>query len=93
MAWYEIVNAKSDSYVADRDAEELLRALAAAWRDADGPVDAEVFYGRTRAGARLYYMSLSPEAVTLAERVLASYGATVLAEPPTLAGLEKIRRV
>ena len=32
-------------------------------------------------------------AVALAERVLASYGATLLAEPPTLAGLEKIRRV
>jgi len=82
MAWYEIVNAKSDSYVADRDAEDLLRDVSAALRDAEGPVDAEVFYGRTRSGARLYYFSLSPEAATLAERVLASYGATVLAEPP-----------
>ena len=93
MAWYEIVNAKSDSYIADRDAEDLLRDVSAALRDAEGPVDAEVFYGRTRSGARLYYFSLSPEAATLAERVLASYGATLLAEPPTLAGLEKIRRV
>ena len=93
MAWYEIVNAKSDSYVADRDAEDLLRDLSAALRDAEGPVDAEMFYGRTRSGARLYYVSLSPEAVNVAERVLVSYGATVLAEPPNLAGLEKIRRV
>ena len=93
MAWYEIVNAKSDSYVADRDAEDLLRALSATLRDVEDPVDAEVFYGRTRSGARLYYVSLSPEAVTFAEQVLVSYGATVLAEPPNLAGLEKIRRV
>ena len=93
MAWYEIVNAQRDSYVADRDAEDLVRDLSAALRDADGPVDAEVFYGRTRSGARLYYVSLSPEAVTLAERVLTSSGATLLAAPPHLAGLENIRRV
>src|SRR2546430_16864415 len=91
MAWYEIVNAKNDSYVADRDAEDLLREFSAALRDAEGPVDAEVFYGLTRLGARRYYFSLSPEAVALAERVLASYDATLLAEPPDLAGLEKIR--
>ena len=92
MAWYEIVNAKNDSYVADRDAEDLLREFSAALRDAEGPVDAEVFYGRTHSGARLYYFSLSPEAVALAERVLASYDATLLAEPPDLAGMEHIRR-
>jgi len=55
MTWYQIVNAKSDSYVADRDAEDLLRAFSAALRDADVCVDAEVFYGRTPSGARLYY--------------------------------------
>jgi hypothetical protein len=27
MAWYEIINAKSESYIADRDAEDLLRQL------------------------------------------------------------------
>jgi len=91
MAWYQIVNAKSDSYVADREAEDLLRAFSAALRDADVPADAEVFYGRTRSGARLYFFSLSPEAVALAEWVLTSYDATVLAEPPNLAGMEKIR--
>lgn len=47
MAWYEIVNAKSDSYVTDRNAEDLLREFSAALRDAKGPVDAEVFYGLT----------------------------------------------
>jgi hypothetical protein len=93
VAWYQIVNAKSDSYVADRDAEDLLRTFSAALRDVEDPADAEVFYGLTRSGARLYYFSLSPEAVALAERVLASYDATLLAEPPDLAGLEKIRRV
>ena len=31
MAWYEIINAKSDSFVADRDAEDLLRHFAAAF--------------------------------------------------------------
>ena len=92
MVWYQIVNAKSDSYVADRDAEDLLREFSAALRDADVPVDAAVFYGRTHSGARLYYFSLSPEAVALAERVLASYDATLLAEPPDLAGMEHIHR-
>ena len=92
MAWYQIVNAKSDPYVADRDAEALLRAFSAAVHDVEDPVDAEVFYGRSRSGVRLYYFSLSPEAVTLAERVLAAYDATLLAEPPDLAGLEPIRR-
>ena len=92
MAWYQIVNAKSDSYVADRDAEDLLREFSAALRNADVPVDAEVFYGRTNGGARRYYFSLSPEAVDITERVLASYDATLLAEPPDLAGMEKIRR-
>ena len=93
MAWYQIINAKSESYVADRDAEDLLREFSAALRDAAGPVDAEVFYGLTRAGARRYYFSLSPEAVELAERVLASYDATALTEPPDLTGMEKIRRM
>ena len=32
MAWYEIINAKSDSFVADRDAQDLLRHLATAYR-------------------------------------------------------------
>ncbi len=93
MAWYQIVNAKIDSYVADRDAENLLRQFAAAFHAADVPVDAEVFYGRTPAGARRYYFSLSPEAVDIAERVLASYDATLLTEPPDLTGMEKMRRV
>jgi hypothetical protein len=30
MTWYQIINAKSDSYMADRDAEDLLRQLATA---------------------------------------------------------------
>ena len=30
MAWYEIINAKSDSYIADRDAEDMLHQLAKA---------------------------------------------------------------
>jgi len=56
-------------------------------------MDAAVFYGRTVHGARRYYFSLSPEAVELAERVLAAYDATELAEPPDLTGMEKIRRL
>jgi hypothetical protein len=93
MAWYQIINAKSDSYVADRDAEDLLRQLSAIFQAADGPVDAEGYYGRTANGARRYYFSLSPEAVDLAARVLASYEATALTEPPDLTGMEKIRRM
>jgi hypothetical protein len=93
MPWYQIINAKSDSYVADRDAEDLLRQLATALQTADGPVDADVFYGHTSNGARRYYLSLSPEAVELAERVLASYDATELTAPPDLTGMEKIRRL
>ena len=92
MAWYEIINAKSESYIADRDAEDLLRRLATALQTEDGPVDAEVFYGLTANGARRYYFSLSPEAVELAERVLASYDARELTAPPDLTGMEKIRR-
>jgi hypothetical protein len=30
MAWYEIINAQSESFLADRDAEDLLRQLAMA---------------------------------------------------------------
>ena len=93
MAWYQIINTKSDSYVADRDAEDLLRQFSAAVQAADVPVDAEVFYGRTSRGARQYYFSLSPEAVVLTERVLALYDAIALADPPDLTGMEKIRRL
>ena len=32
MVWYEIINAKSDSYSADRDAEDMLRHLARPYR-------------------------------------------------------------
>ena len=91
MAWYQIVNTINDSYVADRDAEDLLRHVSAALRDADSPVEAEVFYGRTPSGARLYYFSLSPEALARVHRVLDSYAATVLATPPNLTDLQKIR--
>ena len=93
MAWYEIVNAKSDSYVADRDAEDLLRHFSAVFRAAEDPMGAEVFYGRTTNGARRYYFSLSPEAVERAERVLALYDATELTDPPDLTGMEKIRQL
>ena len=93
MAWYEIINAKSDSYVADRDAEDLLRQLVTALQAAEVSVAAEVFYGRTTNGARRYYLSLSPEAVERAERVLASYDATELTTPPDLTGMEKIRQM
>ena len=93
MAWYEIINAKSDSYVADRDAEDLLYQLATALQAAEVPVDAEGFYGRTSNGARRYYLSLSPEAVERAERLLASYDATELTAPPDLTGMEKIRQL
>ena len=60
---------------------------------AEVPVDAEVFYGRTSNGARRYYLSLSPEAVDLAARGLASYEATALAAPADLTGMEKTRRL
>ena len=92
MAWYEIINAQSESFVADRDAEDLLRQLAMAVQTEDGPVEAEGFYGLTSHGARRYYFSLSPEAVERAERVLTSYDATALTTPPNLTGMEKIRQ-
>ena len=93
MTWYQIINAKSDSYMADRDAEDLLRQLATALQVGDGPVEAAGFYGLTSHGARRYYFSLSPEAAALAERVLALHDAIALTEPPDLTGMEKIRRV
>ena len=61
MAWYEIINAKSDSYIADRDAEDLLHQLATALQAAEVPVDAEGFYGLTANGARRYYFSHSTQ--------------------------------
>src|SRR2546430_10078477 len=88
MVWYEIINAKSDSYIADRDGEDMLRQLATALQTADDPVETEVFYGLTSNGARRYYVSLSLEAVELAERVLASYDARELTAPPDLTGME-----
>ena len=75
MAWYEIINAQSESFLADRDAEDLLRQLAMAVQTEDGPVEAEGFDGFTSNGARRYYFSLSPEAVERAERILTSYDA------------------
>jgi len=92
MTWYEIINAKSDSYIADRDAEDMLRQLTTALQTADAPVETEVFYGLTSNGARRYYVSLSPEAVALAARVLATYDARELTAPPDLTGMEKIRQ-
>ncbi len=84
MAWYQIINAKSDNFVADRDAEELVRHFSAVLQAAETPGTVEIFYGNIANGARRYYLSLSPEAVDLAERVLASYDATELTEPPDL---------
>src|SRR4029450_9465887 len=92
MVWYEIINAKSDSYIADRDAEDMLRQLGTVFHTEDGLAEAEVFYGLTSNGARRYYLSLSPEAVERAERVLAVYDARELTAPPDLTGMEKIRR-
>mgnify|MGYP003581162441 CR=1 FL=1 len=92
MAWYEIINAKSDSYIADRDAEEMLRYLGTALHTEDGLAEAEVFYGLTPNGARRYYVPLSPEAVERTERVLALYDARALTAPPDLTGMEPIRR-
>ena len=93
MPWYQIINAKSDSYIADRDAEDLLRQFSSAFQAVDVPGDAEVFYGRTSNGARRYYLSLSPEAVDRAERLLALYDATELTAPPDLTSMEKIRQL
>src|SRR5262245_3021371 len=92
MVWYEIINAKSDSYSADRDAEDMLRQLGTVLHPEDGLAEAEMFYGLTSNGARRYYLSLSPEAVERAERVLAVYDARALTAPPDLTGMEKIRR-
>jgi hypothetical protein len=92
MVWYEIINAKSDSYMADRDAEDMLRQLGTALHTEDGLAESEVFYGLTSNGARRYYVSLSPEAVERAERVLALYDARELTALPDLTGMERIRR-
>jgi hypothetical protein len=92
MPWYQSINAKSESYIADRDAEALLRQGATALQAADGPVDADVLYGRTTNGMRRYYVSLSLEAVERAERVLASNDVTAWTAPPDLTGMEKRRQ-
>ena len=92
MAWYEIINAKSDSYIADRDAEDMLRQLGTALHTEDGLAESEVFYGLTSHGARRYYVSLSLEAIERVERVLALYDARELTAPPDLTDMERIRR-
>jgi len=48
MAWYQIINAKSDDFVADRDAEELVRHFSAVLQAAEPPGDMEIFYGPPR---------------------------------------------
>jgi len=93
MPWYQIINAKSDSYLADRDAEDMVRQFSAVLQAAEVPVEAEGYYGLTSNGARRYYFSLSPEAVERAERLLALYDATELTAPPDLTGMEKIRQL
>lgn len=93
MAWYQIISAQGNSFAADREAADLIRRFSAAFRDADVPVDAEVFYGFTHTGARVYYLSLSPEAFAIAEGVLDAYEATILAGPPDLTDMQKIRSV
>jgi len=93
MPWYQIINAKSDSYIADRDAEDMVRQFSAVLQAAEVPVEAEGYYGLTSNGARRYYFSLSLEAVELAERLLALYDATELTAPPDLTGMEKIRQL
>ena len=92
MVWYEIIKAKSDSYIADRDAEDMLRQLGTVFHTEDGLAEAEVFYGLASNGARRYYVSLSPEAVERVERVLTLYDARELTAPPDLTGMEHIRR-
>jgi hypothetical protein len=52
--------------------------LGTALHTEDGLAEAEVLYGLASNGARRYYVSLSPEAVERAERVLASYDARAL---------------
>jgi len=93
MPWYQIINAKSDSYIADRDAEDMVRQFSAVLQAAEVPVAAEGYYGLASNGARRYYFSLSPEAVERAERLLALYDATALTAPPDLTGMEKIRQL
>ena len=92
MPWYQIINAKSDSYIADRNAEDMVRQFSAVLQAAEVPVEAEGYYGLTSHGARRYYFSLSPEAVERAERLLALYDATALTAPPDLTGMEKMRQ-
>ena len=93
MPWYQIINAKSDSYIADHNAEDMVRQFSAVFQTAEVPVEAENYYGLTSNGARRYYLSLSPEAVERAERLLALYDATALTAPPDLMGMEKIRQL
>jgi hypothetical protein len=59
MTWYQIINTKSDSYVADRDAEDLLRHFSTALQAGGGPMDAEVFYGRTSHGAPVLFVAVA----------------------------------
>ena len=59
MTWYEIINAKSDSYIADRDAEDMLRQLGTALHTEDDLAEAEVFYGLTSNGAPLLCVAIA----------------------------------
>jgi hypothetical protein len=91
MAWYQVINAHPDPYVADRAAEALFRQFAAALRAAHVAVTPEVYYGRTPTGARIYYISLSPQAFAMGADVLEGSEVTVLPEPPDLRGTEPLR--
>ena len=76
----------------ERYSRYMVRQFSAVLQAAEVPVEAEGYYGLTSNGARRYYFSLSPEAVELAERLLALYDATALTAPPDLTGMEKMRQ-
>ena len=92
MAWYAIINATRESFVADRDAEISCATWPRPYRPTTARWEAEGLYGLTPHGARRSSVSLSPEAVARAERMLTSYDATALTARPTLMDMEKRRQ-
>ena len=76
MAWYEIINAQSDSFLADPTPKIFCtnwpwpyRPKTARWKRRGFMV--------LPNGARRYYFSLSPEAAERTERILTSYDARI----------------
>ena len=93
MTWYQIINTKSDSYVADRDAEDPLRQVSMACRPGMAPWTPRCCVVAPPMARSSTIFRCRPRLPHSWNGGATSYDATELAAPSYLTGMEKIRRV